>query len=55
MDIFIPANFFNNASNIIFAPFTGTAIPICFLTLSFDPLKIKLSGNVCNLALSLFG
>lgn len=36
----IPANVFNIASNIIFAPLAGTAIPICFLTDSFEPSKI---------------
>ena len=56
----IPYISFNHApvlsidSNIIFAPFTGTAIPICLRTLSFEPSKTKLSGKVCNLARSLF-
>ena len=33
----IPAKDFNIASKIIFAPLQGTAMPICFLTLSLLP------------------
>jgi len=33
----MPAIVFNTASNITRAPSGGTAMPICFRTLSFEP------------------
>lgn len=50
----MPAKLFRIASKIIFAPLHGTAMPICFLTLSLLPINLYVSGNVCRRARSRF-
>ena len=48
----------NHRSDFIAKPkcsdnFTGTALPTCHIPLFIVPSKKKLSGKVCNLAISL--